>query len=38
MKELFIIISIKYRKPVLSKFKENLMAYFRDNKIKPTTK
>ena len=35
MKELFIIISSKYRRPVLSKFKEKLMGHFRDSKIKP---
>ena len=36
MKELFIIISRKYRRPVPSKFKEKLMEHFRGNKIKPT--
>ena len=38
MKELFIIISSKYRRPVPSKFKENLMEleHFRGSKIKPT--
>ena len=36
MKELFIIISSKYRRPVPSKFKEKLMEHFRGSKIKPT--
>ena len=36
MKELFITISSKYRRPVPSLFKEKLMADFRDNKIKPS--
>ena len=38
MKELFIIISIKYGKPIPSKFKEKLIGNFRDSKIKPTNK
>ena len=36
MKELFIIISSQYRRPVPSKFKEKLMEHFRGSKIKPT--
>ena len=36
MKELFIIISSKNRRPVPSKFKEKFMGHFRGNKIKPT--
>ena len=36
MKELFIIISSKYRRPVPSEFKEKWMEHFRGSKIKPT--
>ena len=36
MKELFIIISSKDRRPVPSKFKEKLMEHFRGSKIKPS--
>ena len=36
MKEILIIISSKYRRPVPSKFKEKLMKHFRGNKINPT--
>ena len=38
MKEIFIIISSKYRRPVPSKFKQKLMEHFRGSKIKPSRK
>ena len=36
MKELFITIFSKYKRPVLSKFKERLIGHFRGSKIKPS--
>ena len=35
MKELFIIIFSKYRRPIPRKFKEKMMGSFRDSKKKP---
>ena len=36
MKELFLIISSKYRRPVPSKFKGKLIEHFRGSKLKST--